>query len=340
MSDLDEAALAAWLRDAVDGFETFEEIAKFPGGQSNPTYRLESTNGRYVLRRKPFGELLPSAHAVDREYRLLSALYPIGFPVPRPIAYCDDAAVIGSEFYVMAMVDGRTLWDGSLPEVPASERGIYYDAVIDTLAALHNLDHEQAGLGQFGAPGNYFERQVRRWTKQYRASQTDDIPEVEKLIAWLPESLPDQTRTSVIHGDYRIDNLIFAHDEPHVLAVLDWELATIGDPLADFSYFAMHWILPRDGKAGLAGSDFDALGLPSLDRITARYCAQTGRDGLPDLHWYFAYNLFRLVGIGQGIKQRFIEGNASSSKAAEAIEKIVPLARTAWAEARKAGVRA
>tara|TARA_B110001454_G_scaffold216927_1_gene241101 strand:- start:1215 stop:2237 length:1023 start_codon:yes stop_codon:yes gene_type:complete len=340
VSDLDVAALSVWLDSAIDEFGTLEEIEKFPGGQSNPTYRMESSAGRYVLRRKPFGALLPSAHAVDREFRLLSALYPTGFPVPRPVGYCDDPSVIGSEFYVMSMVDGRSIWDGTLPDISPSHRTAYYEAAIDTLASLHNLDHEKIGLGEFGAPGNYFERQVRRWTKQYRASQTDDIPEVEGLIEWLAQTIPAQTHVSIIHGDFRIDNLIFAVDQPRILAVLDWELATIGDPLADFAYFAMHWVLPRDGKAGLSGSDFDALGLPTLDHMVDRYCAQTGRDGLPDLHWYFAYNLFRLVGIGQGIKKRFTEGNASSPEAAQAIEKIVPLARTAWAEAIKAGAKA
>jgi len=337
---LDYDALTAWLRNSIAGFGTVENIKKFQGGQSNPTYLLESSPFHYVLRRKPFGDLLPSAHAVDREYRLLMALYPTGFPAPQPIAYCNDPTVIGSEFYVMSMVDGQVIWNGALPDVRIDERCAYYDAAVDTLASLHKLDHHKAGLENFGAPGNYFDRQVKRWTKQYRASQTNDIPEVEKLIEWLPQSIPDQTHTSIIHGDYRIDNLIFAREEPRILAVLDWELATIGDPLADFTYFAMHWILPRDGKACLAGINFRELGLPTLNQIIDRYCTQTGRDSLPDLHWYFAYNLFRLVGISQGIKKRYAEGNASSSEAVQAIEKIIPLAQTAWSEARKAGARA
>lgn len=340
MSDLDIAALTSWLRQAVRGFETVEIIERFSGGQSNPTYRLETSNHRYVLRRKPFGHLLPSAHAVDREYRLLTALHPTGFPVPRPIAFCDDPTVIGSVFYLMDMVDGRTVWDGALPDLPVEHRLAHYDALVDTLASLHNLDHEKIALAQFGAPGNYFRRQVDRWTRQYRASQTDSILEIENLIAWLPDSIPEQTRSAIIHGDYRIDNVIFARAGAEVRAVLDWELATIGDPLADFAYLAMHWILPRDGRAGLAGCNFQELGLPTLEHITDRYCARTGRDGLPELHWYFAYNLFRLVGIGQGIKKRLLEGNASSPGAAEAIESLVPLAQTAWAEARKAGARA
>ena len=328
------------MSSAVSGFGTLEAVERFPGGQSNPTYRLETSGGRYVLRRKPFGDLLPSAHAVDREYRLLTALYPSGFPVPQPIAYCDDPDVIGSVFYLMDMVEGRIHWDGSLPDISHADRTSHYDAVVDTLASLHNLDHNGVGLGTFGAPGNYFRRQVERWTKQYRASQTDIIPEIERLIEWLPTTIPDQTRTSIIHGDYRIDNLIFARDSASVQAVLDWELATIGDPLADFAYLAMHWILPRDGKAALAGTPFDELGLPTLDRIVARYCAATKRDHLPDLHWYFAYNLFRLVGIGQGIKKRLADGTASSPDATKAIKRLATLAEAAWTEARKAGAGA
>jgi aminoglycoside phosphotransferase (APT) family kinase protein len=340
VNDLDPIALTAWLTSAANGFGTVKKLDRLPGGQSNPTYRLETSKGSYVLRRKPFGDLLPSAHAVDREFQLLTALYPTGFPVPRPIAYCDDLNVIGSVFYLMDMVEGRTIWDGTLPDVPSVDRNSHYDAVVDTLASLHNLDHHKAGLGQFGAPGNYFGRQVGRWTRQYRASQTDVIPEVERLIEWLPQTIPEQTRVAIIHGDYRIDNLIFARDKPSVQAVLDWELATIGDPRADVAYLAMHWILPRDGKAALAGANFGELGLPTLDRIVARYCAQTDRDGLPDLHWYFAYNLFRLVAIGQGIKKRIADGTASSPEAAQAIQRLIPLAQAAWAEALKSGAKA
>lgn len=339
MSDLDLAALDAWMRQVGIGGGV-SAIKRFAGGQSNPTYQVETEERRYVLRRKPFGDLLPSAHAVDREYRLLKALYPIGFPVPKPVALCDDPAVIGSIFYLMEMVEGQTIWDGTLPEVPKQDRIAHYNALVDTLASLHNLDHEAIGLGQFGAPGNYFSRQVQRWTKQFRASQTEDIPEVERLISWLPSSIPEQSHRAIIHGDYRIDNVIFARDGAEVRAVLDWELATIGDPLADFAYLAMHWILPPDGKAGLAGVDLPALGLPSLEQIAERYCERTRRDTLPDLHWYFAYNLFRLVGIGQGIKKRLLEGNASSPEAAAAVERIVPLAQLAWEEARRAGASA
>jgi aminoglycoside phosphotransferase (APT) family kinase protein len=338
VSDLDEGKLAGWLKEATPA--ELCSVEKFPGGQSNPTYRIGTSAGNFVLRRKPFGKLLPSAHAVDREYRLISALHPTGFPVPRPIALCEDEGVIGAVFYLMEMVEGRTLWDGTLPDIPKPDRRAYYEAMVDTLAALHAIDHEAVGLGDFGPPGNYFERQVQRWTKQYRASQTDDIPEVERLIEWLPRTLPAQTRTSIIHGDYRIDNLIYAAHAPKVAAVLDWELTTIGDPLADFTYLAMNWAMPRDGRSGLSSVDLDAEGLPPLDDMIARYCAASGRDGVPDLHWYFAYNLFRLVGIVQGIKKRMIDGNASSAQAAATVAKLVPLAQGAWAEARKAGATA
>lgn len=337
MSDLNETGLERWIRTAAPAFAGLQRIEKFPGGQSNPTYRIETAGGSCVLRRKPFGELLPSAHAVDREYRLLSALHPAGFPVARPIALCEDESVIGAVFYLMELVVGRTFWDGALLDLPNAERRPIYNMMIDTMAALHNVDFEAAGLGDFGRPGNYVERQVLRWTKQYRASQTDEIPEIERLIEWLPRTVPPQTRTSIIHGDYRIDNLLFAPDMPRVRAVLDWELATIGDPLADFAYLAMNWVIPHDGRFGLVGVNLDEAGLPTLEEAVARYCAATGRDGLPDLHWYFAYNLFRLAGIIQGVKKRLANGNASSEEAAATVAKLDQFAQVAWAEARKAG---
>jgi aminoglycoside phosphotransferase (APT) family kinase protein len=290
-----------------------------------------------VLRRKPFGVLLPSAHAIEREYRLLSALHPTGFAVPRPIALCEDAAVIGAPFYLMGLVEGRPFWEGALPDVPREARRPLYEAMIDTLAALHNCDHAAVGLADFGRPGNFFERQIARWIKQYRASQTDELADVERLIEWLPQTVPAQTRTSLVHGDFRIDNMIFAPDAPRVIAILDWELATVGDPLADFTYFAMHWIMDDTGSAALGGRDLDTLGIPSLDEVVARYCAATGRDGMAGLNWYFAYNLFRLVCIIQGVKRRMLDGNASNDQAAEAVKRIAPLASSAWAQARLAG---
>lgn len=221
------------MAGAVPGFSRLQGVKKFPGGQSNPTYRLDADSLHYVLRRQPFGDLLPSAHAVDREFKLISALHPAGFPVPRPVALCEDKSILGSMFYVMEMVEGRSFWDGALPDITKEDRRAIYEALIDTLAHLHTLDPETPGLAEFGRPGNYFERQIGRWTKQYRAAQTDDIVEMERLIEWLPCTVPAQSRTSIIHGDYRIDNLIFAKDRPDVLAVIDWELATLGDPLAD-----------------------------------------------------------------------------------------------------------
>jgi aminoglycoside phosphotransferase (APT) family kinase protein len=339
MSDINEENLARWLKRAVPGFSELAEVKKFPGGQSNPTYRVDTAGDSYVLRRKPFGTLLPSAHAVDREYRLLCALHPTGFPVPRPIGLCVDENVIGATFYLMELVEGRVFYDGTLPEVPKADRRSYYMSMIDTLASLHAVDHEVVGLRDFGAPGNYVARQVQRWTKQYRAAQTDDIPEVDKLINWLPRTLPEQTRISIIHGDYRIDNLIYASDDTAVRAVLDWELTTIGDPLADFAYLAMNWVMLRDGRSCLGGVDFGGEGLPTLDEAVSRYCAASGRDSLPDLRWYFAYNMFRLVGIVQGIKKRIADGNASSTQAAATVAKLVPLAKAAWDEALKAGAK-
>ena len=336
----DVAALERWLTEYDKGVAGITAVTKFPGGQSNPTYRIDTESGAYVLRRKPFGDLLPSAHAVEREYRLIAALHPTGFPVPRPIALCEDRTVIGANFYLMEMVEGRTFWDGSLPDVPQADRRSFYEAMIDTQAALHGTNPIAVGLGDFAPAGNYVARQVARWTKQYRAAQTNEIEEVERLIEWLPRTVPEQERTAIIHGDYRIDNLIYAPAEPRLRAVLDWELATIGDPLADFAYLAMNWVMARDGRSGLLGLDLDAMGLPSLDEAIARYCAATGRSHLPDLHWYFAYNLFRLVGIVQGIKRRIADGNASSDQAAATVAKLIPFAKTAWDEARKAGAAA
>lgn len=290
-----------------------------------------------MLRRKPFGPILPSAHAVEREYRLIDALHPTGFPVARPFGLCEDSDVIGSPFYVMEMVEGRTLWNGALPDMAPPERTAHYHAIVDTLAALHSVEYEAVGLGDYGKPGNYFARQVERWTRQYRASQTDDLPEVEGLIDWLPRTVPEQTRTSIVHGDFRIDNMIFAPAEPKILAVLDWELSTLGDPLADFSYFLMSWATEPEGRSGVKGLTGPETGIPTIDQMVGRYCAATGRDGVPDLNWYFAYNLFRLTGIVQGIKKRMIDGNASSDKAAQTVERLPGLAAAAWGFAKAAG---
>jgi aminoglycoside phosphotransferase (APT) family kinase protein len=240
-------------------------------------------------------------------------------------------------FYVMEFKAGRNFANGQLPDLSPDQRGAVYHAMIDQLAALHAFDPSAVGLGDYGRPGNYFQRQVDRWTRQYRASQTDDLPVVEKLIDYLGRSVPDQTRTAIIHGDYRIDNLIYAPDRPEVIAIIDWELSTLGDPLADFAYLAMQWTMPAGAGAGLQGIDFETTGIPTLDEAVARYCRLTGRDSLPDLEWYFAYNLFRLMGIVQGIKKRIIDGNASSPDAAAAAARVLPLAEAAWTHALAAG---
>ena len=333
---LDEDALGRWLAANIVGFIGPFELTKFPSGQSNPTYRIAAASGDYVLRRKPFGELLPSAHAVDREFRLLAALHPLDFPVPRPLALCDDPGVIGSIFYIMDLARGRPYANGALPEFDPPTRRHIYEQLVDTLADLHSIDPDGAELGDFGKPGNYFERQVARWTRQYRDSQTDYIIEVERLISFLPETIPEQARTSIVHGDYRIDNVVFDGDGT-LTAVLDWELATLGDPLADFSYLAMQWIMPADGGAGLGGLDLEALGIPTLKEIIARYSERSGVPVADRLDWYFAYNLFRLTGIVQGIKKRVIDGTASHAQAAEMAERVPMLAQSAWKFAVKAG---
>ena len=334
---VDETKLAAWMTANVEGFTGPVTVRKFAGGQSNPTYRLDSPSGAYVLRRKPFGPLLPSAHAVDREYAVIAGLHPAGFPVAKPYGLCTDDAVLGSWFYVMGMVEGRTLWDGGLPDMRRQQRTATYDAMIDTLAALHNVDHVAAGLGDYGKPGNYFERQVGRWTKQYRAAETEVMPDMERLIDYLSRTIPEQTRTTIVHGDYRIDNMIFAPSEPKVLAVLDWELSTTGDPLADFSYMMMNWVTEPEGRSGVQGLTGPETGIPTIAQMTERYCAATDRDGVPDLNWYFAFGLFRLTSIVQGIKKRVLDGTASSAHAAEMATRVPRLAEQAWEFAGKAG---
>jgi len=333
----DPRKLEAWMAENVAGFAGPLTLAKFKGGQSNPTYRVDTPGKSYVLRRQPFGPLLPSAHAVDREYRVMAGLHPTGFPVPHPFGLCIDPEVLGAKFFVMDMMQGRSLWDGGLPGMAPEERRATYNAMCDTLAQLHNTDFDTAGLGDYGKPGNYFERQVARWTKQYKLAETEPMPAVEKLIEWLPRTPPEQTRTSIVHGDYRIDNMIFAPDQPKVIALLDWELSTLGDPLADFSYMLMSWVTEPEGRSGVKGLTGPETGIPTIREMTERYCAATGRDGVPDLNWYFAYNLFRLTGIVQGIKKRIVEGTASSAHAERSAAGVYRLADAAWAFAQKAG---
>jgi aminoglycoside phosphotransferase (APT) family kinase protein len=334
---IDEKNLDAWLAAHVEGYQGPLTVSQFKGGQSNPTYRLDTPARSYVLRRKPFGKLLPSAHAVDREFRVISALHRAGFPVATPYALCADENVIGAMFYVMALVEGRVMWSGALPNASREDRGAIYRAQIETLAKLHRYDPEKIGLGDYGRPGNYFARQVERWSKQYRASETQDIPEMNRLIEWLPRTVPPQERVSVVHGDYRLDNLIFDAHEAKVVAVLDWELSTLGDPLADITYFLMNWSMAPEGRSGIAGLDHAALGIPSVAEASALYCQFTGRDGLPNLDWYLAYNLFRMSAILQGIAGRIRDGTAASAHAEASAARVVPLAKAALAYAEKAG---
>ncbi len=333
---LDEAVLAEYLAAAIPDYAGPLTLRQFKGGQSNPTYWLGTPSRNYVLRRKPPGKLLPSAHAVDREFRIISALHPLGFPVARPYCLCEDDGVIGSAFYVMAAVEGRILWDASLPGVDNAHRSAVYDAQLRTLAALHQVDWEKAGLADFGRTGSYYSRQIGRWSKQYQASETRSITAMDRLIAWLPGAAPDQEHVSIVHGDYRLDNMILAPETPEILAVLDWELSTLGDPLADFTYFLMQWVMPPELR-GLAGMDLSALGIPGIPEATARYCALTGREGIPELDFCFSYNLFRLAAICQGIVGRVRDGTAASAQAAAMEARVEPLANAAWNFARAAG---
>ncbi|MBS0331966.1 MAG: phosphotransferase family protein [Proteobacteria bacterium] len=329
----DEAALAEWMTANVAGYAGPLEVRQFKGGQSNPTYQLVTPGKKYVLRRKPPGKLLPSAHAVDREYKVITALGKTGFPVARTYGLCLDENVIGTWFYIMDMVEGRIMWDQQLPQYQPAERHAIFMAKVKTLADLHNTDYVAIGLEDYGKPGNYMGRQVDRWTKQYKASETELIPEMEKLIDWLPRTLPAQEKTSIVHGDYRLDNMIFHPTEPRVIAVLDWELSTLGDPLADFTYFLMNWV---NGSISTL-PDLKAHGIPTMDEAVAYYCELTGRSGLHDLNWFFSYNAFRLAGILQGIVGRVRDGTANSPHAAQQADRVHSLAQASWKFAQMAG---
>lgn len=324
----DEARLAAWMASNVDGFQGPLSVRQFRGGQSNPTYRLESPGAAYVLRRKPPGKLLASAHAVDREFRVISALHAQGFPVPRPFALCEDDGVIGTMFYVMACVDGRIFWDLDLPGSNPAERAAIYDDVNRTIARLHGFDVDALGLADFGVAGNYFERQISRWTRQYRASETETIEPMDALIGWLPDNIPPDESSSIVHGDFRLDNMIIHPTEPRVIAVLDWELSTIGHPLADFTYHLLPWRMPEIGigSIGLRDKDLAALGIPAEDDYVRAYCERTGRPGIEHREFYAAFNLFRLAAILQGIAGRVRDGTAASAHAREAARAVRPLA--------------
>lgn len=334
---LDEASLAKWMEANVEGFAGPMTITKFKGGQSNPTYKIETAGDDYVLRKKPFGKLLPSAHAVDREFRVIAGLHPTGFPVAKPYGLCDDDDVIGTMFYIMGMADGRTLWDGTLPGMEPEERRAIYFEMIDTLAQLHSYDSTELGLEKHGKPGNYCERQISRWTQQYKLSELETIPEMDQLIEWLTKTIPEQKGFGIVHGDYRLDNMIFAHDKPKVIAVLDWELSTLGDPIADFAYWLMAYEMEPEGRSGLKGVDLEALGIPSREEAIARYCEKSGLDDLPPMDWYLAYNLFRIAAILQGIQKRVVDGTANSAAAAEMSDRVTPLAQAGWEAAKRAG---
>ncbi|MCB2063134.1 MAG: phosphotransferase [Novosphingobium sp.] len=326
----DQHALEEWLRANVAGFEGPLTVEQFKGGQSNPTYKLTTPGRSYVLRRKPPGELLPGAHAVDREARVQSALGKAGFPVATIHGLCADDAVIGTMFYVMDMVEGRVFWNNAFPEVSREDRPAYFDAMNAAMAQLHSFDPEAIGLGDYGKPGNYFARQIGRWSKQYLA---DDLAgrneDMDALVAWLPENIPPGEESGVVHGDFRCDNMIFHPSEPRVLAVLDWELSTLGHPLADFAYHTMMYRMPATIVPGLDGADLAALNIPTEQEYVATYCARTGRDGIPNYEFYIAFNLFRLAAIFHGIKGRVMRGTAASAQAAERAKSFPMLARMA-----------
>jgi len=328
----DEAKLEAYLREHVAGYQGPLQVVQFKGGQSNPTFGLIAGDKRYVLRRKPPGKLLPSAHAVDREYKVITALHGTAVPVARTWCLCEDDSVIGTAFYVMDWVEGRVLWDPALPGLEPSGRAAIFDEMNRVMAALHTVDYAAAGLSDYGKPGNYFARQLDRWSKQYRASETQKIASMERLIEWLPQHIPPGDETSIVHGDYRLDNLMLHATEPKILAVLDWELSTLGHPLADFAYHCMTWHIPKGVFRGLAGVDLAALGIPNEQDYVAAYCRRTGRDGIDPNHWdfYIAYNLFRLAAILQGIAGRVKDGTAASPQAAMMGSAVQPLGDQGW----------
>ncbi|WP_457337419.1 phosphotransferase family protein [Rhizobacter sp. P5_C2] len=336
----DAAALQAWLQAALPGFAGPLQVEQFKGGQSNPTYKLVTPSRSYVMRTKPgpAAKLLPSAHAIEREFRVMRALHGSAVPVPEMLLLCEDESVIGRAFYIMEFVQGRVLWEQSLPGFETAERGRIYDEMNRVMAALHQVDVTAAGLADYGKPGNYFERQIARWSKQYQASITQPIDAMEQLAQWLPAHMPasarDESQVSVVHGDFRLDNLVFHPSEPRVLAVLDWELSTLGHPLADFSYHCMSWHIPPGAFRGIGGLDLPSLGIPTEADYVRRYCERTGRADpqavMADWNFYMAYNLFRMAGILQGIAKRVEDGTASSAQARQAGAGARPLAEMGW----------
>jgi aminoglycoside phosphotransferase (APT) family kinase protein len=330
----DLSALGNWLHAHIEGFGGPLTIEQFKGGQSNPTFKLTTPGRIYVMRAKPgpAAKLLPSAHMIEREFVVMAALGQTALPVPRMLGLCADENVIGRAFFIMEMVEGRILWDPALPGMERAQRGAIFDEMNRVIALLHEVDFAAIGLADYGKPGNYFARQIGRWTKQYRASETATIAPMDRLIEWLPLHIPPGEEVAIVHGDFRMDNLVFHPTEPRILAILDWELSTLGHPLADFAYHCMTWQVPPDTFRGLAGLDLDDLGIPQMDDYIARYCRRTGRDGgIPDFEYYLAYNLFRMAGILQGIMKRVDEGTASSAQAVAMGKAARPLAELGWA---------
>jgi aminoglycoside phosphotransferase (APT) family kinase protein len=326
----DVDALARYMRVHVEGFAGVLDVQQFQGGQSNPTYYLAAGGKEYVLRRKPPGKLLPSAHAVDREYRVITALGTTGFPVPRTYALCEDDTVIGTAFYVMDCVHGRVITDPAIPGLSRHERAAIYDSLNEVIARLHTVDWRAIGLADFGKPGNYFARQIHRWTQQYRASETEKIEAMERLIAWLPEHLPAEDEVALVHGDFRLGNVVVHPTEPRVAAVLDWELSTLGHPLADLAYNCLPHRFTREWE-GLADKNLAELGIPGEQEYVAAYCRRTGRAGIPDWEFCLAFAMFRLAAIAQGIMGRVVTGTANDPNARERGRRARPLAESAWA---------
>jgi aminoglycoside phosphotransferase (APT) family kinase protein len=328
----DTSALDAWAKANVEGWRGPVAVKKFPTGQSNPTYQIDAPSGRYVLRRKPPGKLLKSAHLIEREFRVLKALDKVEYPAPRPLAFCEDESVIGTTFYLMTFVDGRVLWNPALPELEREERGLIYDAMNAGLARLHSIDVAAAGLSDYGKPGSYFARQYQRWTDQYRASETARIEDMERLIAWLADNAPaDDGRVALAHGDWRIDNMIFDLKSARLLAVLDWELSTLGHPFADLAYQCMQWRLPAGKHRGLGGVDRAANGIPTEAEYVEAYCRRMGLGSIPDWTFLIAFSFFRSIAIHQGVYKRALDGNASNPELARQVGEFVPLvAHIAW----------
>jgi aminoglycoside phosphotransferase (APT) family kinase protein len=334
----DVGALETYLRSNIDGYSGALTVEQFKGGQSNPTFKLITPNKTYVMRAKPgpVAKLLPSAHAIDREFRVMKALHGSDVPVAKMHALCEDESVIGRAFYVMDFVEGRVLWEPQLPGMDASARAAIFDELSRVIAALHQVDFAAVGLSDYGKHEGYLARQIARWTKQYKASETESIPAMDALIEWLPAHIPAGEETSIVHGDYRLDNVIFHPTEPRILAVLDWELSTLGHPLADFAYHCMTWYLPPGAGRGLAGIDLTGTGIPKVKDYIARYCQRTRRsDGIPHFEFYMAYNMFRMAGILQGIMKRVVDGTAASAQAVAMGKATRPIAEQGWKVAQQ-----